>query len=134
MHVLAGAAVGLRMERDLAALLLLQCEGGGWEPGWMYKSHTLRDKVGNRGLTTAALALNAIAALHPQQQLWQEPEGGLEAKGSCAEGMMAVAFSLQRQVTTMPPELAAAGTPVFSLLALAPNDGSRPPQLQACNV
>jgi len=77
MRVLAGAAVGLRMERDLAALLPLQCEDGGWEPSWMYKSHTSDDKIGNRGLTTS-LALNAIAALHPHQQLWQER--GLEAK------------------------------------------------------
>ena len=30
MRVLAGAAVGVRMERDLAALLPLQCEDGGW--------------------------------------------------------------------------------------------------------
>ena len=29
MRVLTGAAVGLRMERDLAALLLFQCKDGG---------------------------------------------------------------------------------------------------------
>ena len=131
MRVLAGAAVGLRMERDLAALLPLQCEDGGWEPSWMYRLHTSGDKIGNRGLTTA-LALNAIAALHPQQQLQQE--GGLEAKGSCAKEVMAAALSPKLQVTTMLPELATTGTSVPSLLAVGPNDSSRPPQLQACNI
>jgi hypothetical protein len=65
MRVLAGAAVGLRMERDLAALLPLQCEDGGWGPGWVYKYGSSGLKIGNRGLTTA-LALNAIAALYPR--------------------------------------------------------------------
>ena len=60
MRVLAGAAVRLRMERDLAALLPLQCEDGGWGPGWIYKYGSSDIKIGNRGLTTA-LALNAIA-------------------------------------------------------------------------
>jgi len=64
MRVLAGAAVGLRMERDLAALLPLQCEDGGWEPSWVYKYGSSGLKLGNRGLTTA-FALNAIAALYP---------------------------------------------------------------------
>ena len=131
MRVLAGAAVGIRMERDLAALLPLQCEDGGWEPSWMYKLHTSGDKIGNRGLTTA-LALNAIAALHPQQQLRQER--GLEAKGSCTKEVMAVALSPQLQVTAMLPDLAATGTSVASLLSVTPNDSSHPPQLQACNV
>ena len=66
MRVLVGAAVGLRMERDLAALLPLQCEDGGWGPGWIYKYGSSDIKIGNRGLTTA-LALNAITALHPPQ-------------------------------------------------------------------
>ncbi|SRR6266446_1600367 len=66
MRVLVGAAVGLRLERDLAALLPLQCEDGGWEPSWIYKYGSSDIKIGNRGLTTA-LALNAIAALYPPQ-------------------------------------------------------------------
>jgi hypothetical protein len=66
MRVIAGAEVGLRMERDLAALLPLQWEDGGWEAGWVYKYGTSGVKIGNRGLTTA-LALNAIASLYPQQ-------------------------------------------------------------------
>ena len=88
MRVLAGAVVGLRMERDLAALLPLQCEDGGWEPSWIYKYGSSGIKIGNRGLTTA-LALNAIAVLDesrlqpeswipsefrtPQSQAWSEP-------------------------------------------------------------
>ena len=79
MRVLAGAAVGLRMERDLAALLPLQYEDGGWGPGWVYKYGSSGLKIGNRGLTTA-LALNAIAALYPplpqQQQQQVETECG----------------------------------------------------------
>ena len=131
MRVLAGAAVGLRMERDLVALLPLQCEDGGWEPSWMYKLHSSGDKIGNRGLTTA-LALHAIAALHPQLPLRQER--GMEAKGSCTKEGIAAALSPQLQVTTVLPELAATGTSVVSLLAVAPSDSTRPPQLQACNV
>ena len=70
MRVIVGAAVGLRLERDLAALLPLQYEDGGWEPGWIYKYGSSGIKIGNRGLTTA-LALNAIAALYPPQPLPQ---------------------------------------------------------------
>jgi hypothetical protein len=66
MRVLAGAVVGLRMERDLAALLPLQCEDGGWGPSWIYKYGSSNIKIGNRGLTTA-LALNAIAILDESQ-------------------------------------------------------------------
>jgi hypothetical protein len=66
MRVIVGAAVGLRLERDLAALLPLQCEDGGWGPSWIYKYGSSGIKIGNRGLTTA-LALNAIAALYPPQ-------------------------------------------------------------------
>jgi hypothetical protein len=72
MRVLVGAAVGLRMERDLAALLPLQCEDGGWGPSWIYKYGSSGIKIGNRGLSTA-LALNAIAALQsPPQELEKE--------------------------------------------------------------
>jgi hypothetical protein len=66
MRVLAGAVVGLRMERDLGALLPLQCEDGGWEPSWIYKYGSSGVKIGNRGLTTA-LALKAIAVLDQSQ-------------------------------------------------------------------
>ena len=66
MRVLAGAVVGVRMERDLATLLPLQCEDGGWDPSWIYKYGSSDIKIGNRGLTTA-LALNAIAALDKPQ-------------------------------------------------------------------
>ena len=62
MRVLAGSVVGLRLEQDLTQLLPLQCEDGGWGPGWMYKYGSANIKIGNRGLTTA-LALNAISAL-----------------------------------------------------------------------
>ncbi|KAI0267118.1 HAD-like domain-containing protein [Gloeopeniophorella convolvens] len=66
MRVLAAAAVGLHAEaaRDLAALLPLQLEDGGWGPSWVYKYGASGVKIGNRGLTTA-LALRAIAALEP---------------------------------------------------------------------
>jgi hypothetical protein len=70
MRVIVGAAVGLRLERDLAALLPLQYEDGGWGPSWIYKYGSSGIKIGNRGLTTA-LALNAIAALYPPQPLLQ---------------------------------------------------------------
>ena len=62
MRVLAGIVVGLRLEQDLAQLLPLQLEDGGWGPGWMYKYGSANIKIGNRGLTTA-LALKAISAL-----------------------------------------------------------------------
>ena len=66
MRMIAGAAVRLRLERDLAALLPLQYEDGGWGPSWIYKYGSSGIKIGNRGLTTA-LALNAISALYPAQ-------------------------------------------------------------------
>lgn len=77
MRVIVGAAVGLRLERDLAALLPLQYEDGGWGPGWIYKYGSSGIKIGNRGLTTA-LALNAIAALYPPQPQPQPQQGKQE--------------------------------------------------------
>jgi hypothetical protein len=120
MRVLAGAALGLRMERDLAALLPLQCEDGGWELGWVYKhrqphaSSSSRGKIGNRGLTTA-LALNAIAALHPQPAPPPQ-ERGLGTRANLKKGCnttlgIAAALSPQLRVTTVLPELAATGLP-----------------------
>jgi hypothetical protein len=83
MRVIVGAAVGLRLERDLAALLPLQYEDGGWGPGWIYKYGSSGIKIGNRGLTTA-LALNAIAALNtPQPQPVQtqtQPQQGQQRR------------------------------------------------------
>ena len=76
MRVIAGSAVGLRLERDLAELLPLQYEDGGWGPSWIYKYGSSGIKIGNRGLTTA-LALNAIAALsasQSQQQTQQQEQ------------------------------------------------------------
>lgn len=72
MRVLAGTVVGLRLEHELALLLPLQCEDGGWGPGWIYKYGSSGIKIGNRGLTTA-LALNAIEALRPQSQPPSQP-------------------------------------------------------------
>ena len=73
MRVLAGSVVGLRLENDLAQLLPLQHEDGGWGPGWMYKYGSSNIKIGNRGLTTA-LALNAISALQSPPPPSQEPK------------------------------------------------------------
>jgi DNA-binding Lrp family transcriptional regulator len=73
MRVIVGAAVGLRLERDLATLLPLQYEDGGWGPSWIYKYGSSGLKIGNRGLTTA-LALNAIAALYPPAQPQPQPQ------------------------------------------------------------
>ena len=129
MRVLAGAAVDLRMERDLEVLLPLQCEDGGWELSWLYKLHTSGDKIGNRGLTTA-LALNAIAALHPQPP----QETGLRAKGCDSPLAMAQTVSPQLQVTAVLPKLAATAASAASLLPIAPNSSKRPPRFQVCNV
>jgi len=90
MRVLAGAAVGLRMERDLAALLPLQCEDGGWEPSWVYRYGSSGLKLGNRGLTTA-FALNAIAALYPP--------GPQEERSYCA---LATAMAVTVEVAQRP--------------------------------
>ncbi len=68
MRVLAGMVVGVRLEHELALLLPLQCEDGGWGPDWVYKYSWTGVKIGNRGLTTA-FALNAIAALQSPPQL-----------------------------------------------------------------
>ncbi|KAH9034150.1 HAD-like domain-containing protein [Lactarius hengduanensis] len=82
MRVLAGTVVGLRLAHDLALLLPLQCEDGGWDPSWMYKYGSSGIKIGNRGLTTA-LALNAISALQsppqpqPPEPLWSSEKRGL---------------------------------------------------------
>ncbi|KAF8265532.1 hypothetical protein EI94DRAFT_317696 [Lactarius quietus] len=73
MRVLAGAAVDLRLDHDLAQLLPLQCEDGGWGQGWMYKYGSSGIKIGNRGLTTA-LALNAISALQSLPPSEQQPQ------------------------------------------------------------
>ncbi|KAI0301025.1 HAD-like domain-containing protein [Multifurca ochricompacta] len=76
MRVLAGSIVGLRMERDRAALLPLQCEDGGWEASWIYKYGSSGVKIGNRGLTTA-LALNAITSFEPELRRQTQPQSRL---------------------------------------------------------
>lgn len=98
MRVLAGSAVGLRMERDLAALLPLQHEDGGWEPSWVYKYGSSGLKLGNRGLTTA-FALNAISALYPgpQKNLRdEEEEEEEEERGSCCALARTMSVAPQR--------------------------------------
>ncbi|KAI9437689.1 HAD-like domain-containing protein [Lactarius indigo] len=62
MRVLAGIIVDVRLECEVAKLLPLQREDGGWGPSSVYKFGLSDVKIGNRGLTTA-FALNAIAAL-----------------------------------------------------------------------
>jgi hypothetical protein len=132
MRVLAGAALDLRMERDLEALLPLQCEDGGWEVSWFYKLHGSGDKIGNRGLTTA-LALNAIAALHPQPP---SQENASQVMGCDMPLAMAQTLSPQSQATARPvmPELAATTGPVASLFPIAPNSSNRTPRFQVSNV
>jgi hypothetical protein len=104
MRVLAGAAVGLRMERDLAALLPLQREDGGWEPSWVYKYGSSGLKLGNRGLTTA-FALNAIAALYPPGPREEEAEAEAEEEGrgrSCCALATAMAVTTEAQQQLRP--------------------------------
>jgi hypothetical protein len=92
MRVLVGAVVGLRMERDLAALLPLQCEDGGWGLSWIYRHGSSDVRIGNRGLNTA-LALNAIAALNPPMpQQEREQEKSLTRERCCVV-----------EITTAPP-------------------------------
>ncbi|KAH9069727.1 HAD-like domain-containing protein [Lactarius deliciosus] len=87
MRVLAGSVVGLRLAHDLALLLPLQCEDGGWGPSWIYKYGSSGVKIGNRGLTTA-LALNAISALQsPPQPQPPEPLWTLEKSGLLPVGL-----------------------------------------------
>jgi hypothetical protein len=69
MRVLAGMAVGVRLEREMAEMVLMQEEDGGWGACWVYKYGSSGIKIGNRGLSTA-FALKAISALQskPQQR------------------------------------------------------------------
>lgn len=60
--------IGVCLECEVAELLPLQCEDGGWGPSWVYRYGKLGIKIGNWGLTTA-FALNAIAALRSPPQL-----------------------------------------------------------------
>ncbi|KAJ7096276.1 Haloacid dehalogenase-like hydrolase-domain-containing protein [Mycena epipterygia] len=59
MRIVACASVGLRDDVDLRTLLMLQCEDGGWEIGWIYKYGSSGIKIGNRGLSSA-FAIKAI--------------------------------------------------------------------------
>lgn len=69
MRVLAGMAVGVRLDREMAEMVLMQEEDGGWGACWVYKYGSSGIKIGNRGLSTA-FALKAISALQskPQQR------------------------------------------------------------------
>ena len=160
MRVLAGAAVGLRMERDLAALLPLQCEDGGWEASPVYKYGSSGVEIGNRGLTTA-LALNAIATLYPRsQQQQQEKETGRGAAKTAVTKKTPLPKIQTTSAVLRHRELAPMGLPSpppspqlerrrrkrrergFSASAIAkgvyeylfPSISSPPPELQACNA
>ena len=61
MRVFACDSLGIECEEDRHTLLGLQCQDGGWEPGWMYRYGSTGVKIGNRGITTA-LAVKAIAS------------------------------------------------------------------------
>jgi hypothetical protein len=65
MRVLACKSVGLPCPFEVAKLLSLQCEDGGWEQVYMYRFPGVDKKLGNRGVSTA-LALKALTAVsHP---------------------------------------------------------------------
>ncbi|GIK05378.1 hypothetical protein Aspvir_009487 [Aspergillus viridinutans] len=60
MRLLTCQYVGITDEADLAKLCSMQCEDGGWEPGWVYRYGKTDVRIGNRGLATA-LAVNALS-------------------------------------------------------------------------
>ncbi|KAF2867149.1 HAD-like domain-containing protein [Massariosphaeria phaeospora] len=60
MRVLACDALGIEHGDDCRTLRRLQCQDGGWEPGWMYRYGSTGIKIGNRSVTTA-LAVKAVA-------------------------------------------------------------------------
>jgi hypothetical protein len=103
MRVIVGAAVGLRLERDLAALLPLQYEDGGWGPGWIYKYGSSGIKIGNRGLTTA-LALNAIAALYPPQTLPQDTAAPRRSRNRSKDGKQEPELEKKKKEKRLPTE------------------------------
>ena len=61
MRIAVCKQVGVKEEAeiDYKALLLQQCEDGGWDNCWIYRYGIFDIKIGSRGLTTA-LALEAI--------------------------------------------------------------------------
>ncbi|KZT01194.1 HAD-like protein [Laetiporus sulphureus 93-53] len=61
MRITACAVAGVYDAVDLRTLLTLQCDDGGWEIGWMYTIPSTKEKIGNRGLSTA-MALQAISS------------------------------------------------------------------------
>ena len=70
MCVLVGAAVGLHMERDLKALLPLQCEDGGWEASWVYRlptSDAAKGRAADKGkqhhASTGSCALTPVVVI-----------------------------------------------------------------------
>ena len=117
MRVLAGAALDLGMERDLEALLPLQCEDGGWDVSWFYKLHGSGDKdweswaydgtgfeCGGRIASTAAAREWAADELEGLQ--WDAPLA------------MVQTLSAQLQVTTVLSKLTATAVLVATLLGL----------------
>jgi hypothetical protein len=124
MRVLAGTVVGLRLEQDLAQLLPLQCEDGGWGPGWMYKYGSADIKIGNRGLTTA-LALNAISALQSLPSPQPSPkfqEAHLPTQPIISKERMPVPEPLPLQLQLRSPR-PAIGKPTVASLRLPPIRG-----------
>ncbi|KAF7360045.1 Alpha-D-glucose-1-phosphate phosphatase YihX [Mycena venus] len=69
MRIVACSAVGLPDDVDRRMLLMLQCEDGGFEIGWMYKIPSSGDKIGNRGLATA-LAIQALESAERPAVTW----------------------------------------------------------------
>ena len=61
MRILACNSLAVECGVDRNTLLRIQCQDGGWEPGWMYRYGSTGVKIGNRGVTTA-LAVKAIAS------------------------------------------------------------------------
>lgn len=69
MRLLTCQYVGITDEADLEKLCSMQCEDGGWEPGWVYRYGKTDVRIGNRGLATA-LAVKALS----QAEVYQYAE------------------------------------------------------------
>ncbi|KAB8231116.1 uncharacterized protein BDW43DRAFT_313441 [Aspergillus alliaceus] len=65
-------ALSVANQQDLAPLLLLQCEDGGWGASRMYRFPQLDVWEGNRGVTTA-LAVKALKSIRQTEK--QDGEG-----------------------------------------------------------
>ena len=133
MRVLAGTVVGLRLEQDLTQLLPLQCEDGGWGPGWMYKYGSADIKIGNRGLTTA-LALDAISALQSLPSPLPSPKLQFQLPPELPEPMSITTMPTSKERAPVPEPLSllqwqlrssrpAIGKPPVASLCLPPIRG-----------